>query len=123
MARARVEYCTLYLNLSAVRGTVFDGGRLPPTIEEFDGALAAYEQGGRTAFVPTYPGWWPQAWAGFFGGCWADEDGSFTPGRPGNVRVGSGIWTGSRQRLQPYGWARRARTRFYEPPPSLGSAR
>lgn len=82
-----VDVVTLYLNLSAVRGTVFDGGRLPPTIEEFDGALAAYEQGGRTAFVPTYPGWWPQAWAGFFGGCWADEDGSFTPGRPGNVRA------------------------------------
>ncbi len=80
-----VDPVTLYINLSAVRGTVFEGGRIPATLREFLDALDDYDVAHPgMGLVPSYPGWWPHAWASFFGGSWVDEAGRFTPEHPGN---------------------------------------
>ena len=82
-----VDLVTLYINLSAVRGSPFEGAHLPPTSDEFDLELVRFERAGKIGLVPSYPGWWPHAWARFFGGAWIDRDGRFTPDRPENVRA------------------------------------
>lgn len=81
------DVATLYMNCSALRGTRFESGGAPTLISEFDSDLELLGTTGRTGFVPTYPGWWPQAWVRFFGGSWLDEDGRFQPNHPGNVRA------------------------------------
>jgi ABC-type glycerol-3-phosphate transport system substrate-binding protein len=81
------DVVTLYVNLSAVAGTPFAGGQVPTTLDEMDRGLAELAARGKTGFVPAYPGWWPHAWAWFFGGSWVDEDGRFTPARPENIKA------------------------------------
>ena len=73
------------MNCSALRGTRFESGAAPTLISEFDSDLELLDTLGRIGFVPTYPGWWPHAWAWFFGGSWLDENGRFQPDHPGNV--------------------------------------
>ncbi len=98
-APVSVDIVTLYVNLSAVRGTAFDGGKMPLTLNEFDSALRQVEAStGKLVLVPAYPGWWPHAWAWFFGGSWVDEEGKFTPARPENVSAFEWI-QGIRDRL------------------------
>lgn len=63
-----VDLVTYYVNLSAVRGSVFDGGVLPHRISDFVCAMDEYERGGGFTLVPSYPGWWPHAWELFYGG-------------------------------------------------------
>lgn len=82
-----VDLVTYYVNQGAVRGTALEGGRLPPRLLDFRRAVDEYERGGRVALVPSYPGWWPHAWAVFFGGSWVDTCGSFTPLAPGNLEA------------------------------------
>jgi ABC-type glycerol-3-phosphate transport system substrate-binding protein len=82
-----VDIASLYVNLSLVAGTAFAGGHVPAIFEAFDSGLAKMESQGRIGFLPAYPGWWPHAWAWFFGGSWVDEDGRFTPERAQNVRA------------------------------------
>jgi ABC-type glycerol-3-phosphate transport system substrate-binding protein len=80
------DIVTLYVNLGAVRGTPFERGRIPLGLWEFDDGLEGMRRQGQVGFVPTYPGWWPHAWAWFFGGSWFDDRGRFTPALPANVR-------------------------------------
>ena len=79
------DIVTLYVNLGAVRGTPFEGGRIPFDLWEFDDGLGKMRKRGQVGFVPAYPGWWPQAWPWFFGGSWFDDRGRFTPALPANV--------------------------------------
>lgn len=80
------DVVTLYVNLGAVRGTGLEGGCFPVQLREFDACLDEVYGQGRVGFVPAYPGWWPQAWAWFFGGSWLDDRGAFTPALPSNIR-------------------------------------
>jgi len=80
------DIVTLYVNLGAVRGTPFEGGRIPFDLWEFDDGLEKMRKRGQVGFVPTYPGWWPQAWPWFFGGSWFADRGKFTPALPANIR-------------------------------------
>lgn len=80
------DIVTLYVNLGAVRGTPFEGGRIPFDLWEFDDGLEKMRSQGQVGFVPTYPGWWPQAWPWFFGGSWFDDRGRFNPTLPANLR-------------------------------------
>ncbi len=80
------DVVTLYVNLAAVQGTRLDGGCVPAQLWEFDACLDEMCGQGKVGFVPTYPGWWPQAWAWCFGGSWLDERGTFTPALPANIR-------------------------------------
>ncbi len=78
------DLVTLYVNKSAARGTPFEE-EIPTAIASFDAALDAVARRGRIGFVPSYPGWWPEALPLLFGGGWFDERGSFTPEREGNT--------------------------------------
>lgn len=80
------DLVTLYVNEDAVRGTPFEGG-IPMATASFDAALDAVARQGRIGFVPSYPGWWPEAWPLLFGGGWFDERGNFTPEREENARA------------------------------------
>lgn len=80
------DIVTLYINLAAVQGTRFETDRIPVDLWEFDTGLEEMRARGQLGFVPAYPGWWPQAWAWFFGGSWFDDRGGFTPDLPVNVR-------------------------------------
>lgn len=80
------DLVTLYVNEDAVRGTPFEEG-IPTEIAAFDAALDAAAQRGRIGFVPSYPGWWPEALPLLFGGGWFDERGSLTPERDVNLRA------------------------------------
>jgi len=80
------DIVTLYVNLTAVQGTRFETGRIPLDLWEFDAGLEEMSARGKIGFIPTYPGWWPQAWAWFFGGSWFDDRGRFTPALPANIR-------------------------------------
>lgn len=80
------DLVTLYVNEAAVRGTPLEEG-VPRSVGVFDAALDALAKRGQVGFVPTYPGWWPEAWPLFFGGGWFDEGGRFTPDREENVRA------------------------------------
>ena len=80
------DIVTLYVNLAAVRGTRFDLGRIPVDLWEFDDGLERMRRRGQIGLVPTYPGWWPQAWVWFFGGSWFDDRGRFTPVLPANIQ-------------------------------------
>lgn len=86
-APVAVDVATLYVNLDAVRGTTFERGGLPGSLEEFSSGLASLESKGIIGLVPAYPGWWPQVWAWFFGGSWVNEAGAFTPSCPGNIQA------------------------------------
>ena len=81
------DIVTLYFNLAAVRGTPFEGGRIPAELTELDAGLGELRARGKVGFVPVYPGWWPHAWAWFFGGSWFDEEKRFIPDHPTNVRA------------------------------------
>lgn len=115
-----VDIVTLYVNLVAVQGTAFDGGRIPATLDEFDCALSQLEDKGKIGFVPAYPGWWPQAWAWFFGGSWVDHSGRFTPDRPENVRAFE--WVRSLRERLDRSLGRRSR-RFSGPVNPIGAAK
>jgi ABC-type glycerol-3-phosphate transport system substrate-binding protein len=80
------DLVTLYVNEGAVRGTLLEEG-IPTSIASFDAALDAVARRGRIGFVPSYPGWWPEAWPLLFGGGWFDERGRFTPDREENIRA------------------------------------
>ena len=80
------DIVTLYVNLTAVQGTRFETGRIPLDLWEFDAGLEEMSARGKIGFMPTYPGWWPQAWIWFFGGSWFDDRGRFTPALPANIR-------------------------------------
>lgn len=80
------DIVTLYVNLAAVQGTRFEMGRIPLDLWEFDAGLEEMRAQGRVGFIPTCPGWWPQAWVWFFGGSWFDDRGRFAPALPANVR-------------------------------------
>jgi ABC-type glycerol-3-phosphate transport system substrate-binding protein len=79
------DIVTLYINLATVRGTPFEGGRIPADLAEFDLGLDELRAKGKLGFVPVYPGWWPHAWAWFFGGSWFDATGRFILDQQGNV--------------------------------------
>ena len=81
------DIVTLYVNLASVQGTPFEAGRIPADLSEFDAGLEQLRAQNRIGLVPTYPGWWPQAWPMFFGGFWFDSDGKFTPDYPANVQA------------------------------------
>jgi ABC-type glycerol-3-phosphate transport system substrate-binding protein len=81
------DIVTLYVNLAAVQGTRFEMGRIPIDLGEFDAGLEELRARGQVGFIPTYPGWWPQAWVWFFGGSWFDDRGRFTPALPANNRA------------------------------------
>jgi len=81
------DIVTLYVNLASVEGTLFEAGRIPTDLSEFDAGLEQLRAKKRIGLVPTYPGWWPQAWPMFFGGFWFDSDGKFTPDYPVNVQA------------------------------------
>jgi ABC-type glycerol-3-phosphate transport system substrate-binding protein len=80
------DIVTLYINLDSVQETRFEKG-MPAELWEFDAGLDEVISRGKIGFVPTYPGWWPHAWAWFFGGSWFDEQGRFTPDNPSNIRA------------------------------------
>ncbi len=81
------DVVTLYVNLKSARGTPFEGGVVPAGLEAFDAGLEELRRQGKVGLVPTYPGWWPQAWVFFFGGDWYDARGRFVPDQPANVRA------------------------------------
>ncbi len=81
------DLVTLYVNRTGLRGTPFEGGVIPGGLPEFTEGLREVANRGRMGLVPTYPGWWPHAWAWFFGGSWADETGKRTPDRSENIRA------------------------------------
>jgi len=81
------DIVTLYINLGVLRGTRFETGHIPSGLWDFDAGLEEMRARGQVGFIPTYPGWWPQAWAWFFGGSWFDERGRFTPALPENIRA------------------------------------
>jgi ABC-type glycerol-3-phosphate transport system substrate-binding protein len=80
------DIVTLYVNLATVQGTRFEMGRIPVDLWEFDTGLEEMRARGQVGFIPTYPGWWPQAWVCFFGGSWFDYRGRFTPALPANIQ-------------------------------------
>lgn len=80
------DIVTLYINLTAAQGTRLDLDRIPVDLWEFDDGLERMRLQGQVGFVPTYPGWWPQAWVWFFGGSWFDDRGRFTPALPANIQ-------------------------------------
>jgi len=81
------DIVTLYVNLASVQGTPFEAGRIPADLSEFDAGLEQLRKQRKIGLVPTYPGWWPQAWPLFFGGFWFDSEGKFTPDNPANVQA------------------------------------
>jgi multiple sugar transport system substrate-binding protein len=81
------DIVTLYVNLAAIRGTLFQDGRIPADLSEFNAGLDELQTKGVIGLVPTYPGWWPHAWPWFFGGRWFDDQGRFAPDRPANIRA------------------------------------
>lgn len=81
------DIVTLYANQESLVGTRFEGGSVPPDIDAFDEGLEELRRRGQIGLVPTYPGWWPQAWPWLFGGGWFDEAGRFAPDQPANVRA------------------------------------
>jgi multiple sugar transport system substrate-binding protein len=81
------DIVTLYINPGVLKGTRFETGRIPCGLWDFDAGLEEMRARGQVGFVPTYPGWWPQAWVWFFGGSWFDERGRFTPALPANIRA------------------------------------
>jgi multiple sugar transport system substrate-binding protein len=93
------DVVTLYINLASVRGTGLEEGQIPEGLWEFDAGLEELRARGKVGFVPTYPGWWPQAWAWFFDGSWFDEQGQFAPDQQANIRA--------------YEWIASFRRRFY----------
>ncbi len=78
---------TLYINLASVRGTLFEAGHLPVGLGEFDAGIKELRVRGQVGFVPTYPGWWPHAWAWIFGASWVDPQGRFAPDQPDLVQA------------------------------------
>jgi multiple sugar transport system substrate-binding protein len=81
------DIVTLYLNLDKLRGTRFSEGSIPATFQEFNSGLRELQARGDIGLIPTYPGWWPQAWIWFFNGTWFDDQGNFTPDHPANLRA------------------------------------
>jgi len=77
------DLVTLYINLAAFEG--MDHGPIFSDLKEFDAALDELWGHGKIGFVPTYPGWFPQAWPMLLGGSWFAPDGAFTPDDPANV--------------------------------------
>lgn len=80
------DLVTLYVNKAAARGTPLEGG-IPTSLVSFDAAMEAMKGQSLSPLVPTYPGWWPEAWPLFFGGGWFDEHDRFTPEREENLRA------------------------------------
>lgn len=77
------DLVTLYVNQAAARGTPLEQG-IPASLHAFDAAIQRTAGREPIPFVPTYPGWWPEAWPFLFGGAWFDAHGRFTPERVEN---------------------------------------
>ncbi len=77
------DLVTLYVNKAATCGTPLEQG-IPTLLSSLDAAIQSMAGRKLIPFVPTYPGWWPEAWPLFFGGGWFDAQERFTPQRVEN---------------------------------------
>jgi ABC-type glycerol-3-phosphate transport system substrate-binding protein len=77
----------LYVNIAHLEKVGMGEADFPKSLREFDHLLKEMSDHGMMPFDPTFPGWWPHIWPYFFEGSWYDQEGTFSPLSPSNLKA------------------------------------